>query len=344
MAAVNTLQLVVNEFFQALGVWLVTPMKVITFFGDELFYILLLPILYWSFDQMIGLRVGMMLLLSNGINAFFKFIFRLPRPTWISDTVVAHVHESSFGLPSGHAQNAISVWGRLAVEVKKRWFTFLMVVLILLIGISRLVMGVHFLGDLLAGWLIGGLLLWAFSSWFDKIARWLKPKPLGVKIGLAVASTAVLMLMVLTVYWAIGTTWEMDLNWVDRAVQVDSACAKQSAQPELECIVLVKPFSLDGTFTFGGTWTELLVGFLILWEKKGRFLAGEGGWHRLARFLVGLVGVIILYFGLGQVFPRGAHALGYSLRFIRYTLVALWVSWIAPLAFEKIGILKFEGR
>ena len=141
MAAVNLWQIVVNEFFQGLGAWLLAPMKVITFFGEELFYILLLPVLYWSFDQLLGLRVGMMLLLSNGFNAFFKFLFRLPRPCWISDTVTCHVHETSFGLPSGHAQNAISVWGWLAVEVKKRWFSIAMVALIFLIGISRLVLG-----------------------------------------------------------------------------------------------------------------------------------------------------------------------------------------------------------
>ena len=56
MAAVNLWQIVVNEFFQGLGAWLLAPMKVITFFGEELFYILLLPVLYWSFDQLLGLR------------------------------------------------------------------------------------------------------------------------------------------------------------------------------------------------------------------------------------------------------------------------------------------------
>jgi membrane-associated phospholipid phosphatase len=323
MAAVNVWQIVVNEFFQGLGVWLLAPMKVITFFGEELFYILLLPVLYWSFDQMMGLRVGMMLLLSNGFNAFFKFLFRLPRPCWISDTVTCHVHETSFGLPSGHAQNAISVWGWLAVEVKKRWFSIAMVALIFLIGVSRLVLGVHFLGDVLFGWLIGGLLLAGFSAWSNKIGRWFEARSFGARLGLVVASTIVLMLLILAVNWALGPRWVMDPEWAGRAGQV-------------------APFGLDGTFTLGGTWTGLLVGFVILSEKKGRFLANEGGWRRLVRFLIGLLGVVILYFGLGQVLPRGAHFLGYSMRFIRYTLVGLWVSWLAPLVFEKVGLLKFK--
>jgi len=75
MTAVNTWQIVVNEFFQALETWLIAPMQIITILGDEEFYVLLLPILYWSFDQMIGLRVGMMLLLSTGFNTFLSLFF-----------------------------------------------------------------------------------------------------------------------------------------------------------------------------------------------------------------------------------------------------------------------------
>lgn len=323
MAAVNSIQIVVNEFFQSLGAWLTVLMSAITFLGDEEFYVLLLPILYWSFDQMVGLRVGMVLLLSNAFNTFFKFLFRTPRPSWVSDTVVGHVHESSFGLPSGHAQNAASVWGWMAVEVKQRWFSIVMVVLIFLIGVSRLVLGVHFLGDVLLGWLIGSLLVWAFASWFQKIGHWFEAQSFGARLGLVVASTAALMLLILGVYWAVGTSWIMDAEWAARAGHVT-------------------PFGLEGTFTLGGTWLGMLGGFVILSEKKGRFLAGEGGWRRLVRFLIGLVGVAVLYFGLGQVFPRGATFASFALRFVRYTLVGLWISWVGPLVFEKAGMLKFK--
>jgi membrane-associated phospholipid phosphatase len=324
MVAVNTLQIVVNEFLQTLGAWLVTPMQVITFLGDEEFYVLLLPIFYWSFGQMFGLRVGMMLLLSNGFNTFFKFLFRTPRPSWFSDSVTGHVHESSFGLPSGHAQNAASVWGWIAVEVKQRWFTVVMLVLIFLIGVSRLVLGVHFLGDVLLGWLIGGMLVWAFSGWYQKIGQWVKAQTFGAQLGLVAASTAGLMLLILVARWAAGD-WVMPAEWAARAGDVN-------------------PYNLDGTFTLGGTWFGFLSGYVILTEKKGHFLANEGGWKRLMRFLIGFLGVATLYFGLGRVFPRGANLTSFTLRFIRYMLVGLWISWIAPLVFEGLGMLKFKEK
>jgi membrane-associated phospholipid phosphatase len=324
MADINAIQIIVNEGLQSLGQWLVTPMLAITALGYEEFFVLLLPIIYWCFDQMVGLRVGMMLLISNGVNTFFKFLFRSPRPYWISDSVSAYSHETSFGLPSGHAQIAASIWGWLAVEVKKRWFTIVMAILILLIGVSRLYLGVHFLGDVLLGWLLGGLLVWAFAAWQQRLGSWLEVQSFGIKIGLVLASTLVMVLLILGARWVTGP-WMMDPDWATRAGEVD-------------------PYSLDGAFTLGGTWLGMLGGFVVLTDKKGHFLAGEGGWRRLVRLLVGLLGIFILYFGLGQVFPRGADFIGYSLRFIRYTLIGMWVSWLGPVLFERVGILKFVEK
>jgi sulfite exporter TauE/SafE len=81
---------------------------------------------------------------------------------------------------------------------------------------------------------------------------------------------------------------------------------------------------------------------VLLTAHKGHFLAGLGDWKRILRFLVGILGLLILYFGLGQIFPDNADLISFSLRFIRYTLIGLWVSWWGPLFFEKIKLLQFE--
>ena len=126
MAIINSIEVIVNQFLQSLGMWLKGPMTAITALGYEEFFVLLLPTIYWCVDQMVGLRVGIVLLWGNMFNTFFKFLFHNPRPYWISEEVQALSHETSFGLPSGHAQIAASVWGWLAVEVKKRWFSRLL--------------------------------------------------------------------------------------------------------------------------------------------------------------------------------------------------------------------------
>ena len=178
------IEIIVNSFLQGLGEWLRVPMLAITTLGNEQFFILLLPTIYWCFDQMIGLRVGIIFLMGNTINSFFKLLFHNPRPYWISDSVKPYSHETSFGLPSGHAQTAATIWGWLACEIKKRWFTVVALILVFLIGLSRLYLGVHFLTDVVLGWLIGGLLVWAFSAWHGKVGKWLKTKTMWENLGL----------------------------------------------------------------------------------------------------------------------------------------------------------------
>lgn len=324
MAIINGFEIIVNQFFQSLGLWLKWPMTAITAIGYEEFFVLLLPALYWSVDQAVGLRMGMVLLMANDINNFFKFLFHNPRPYWISDKVVPLSHETSFGLPSGHAQTAASVWGWLAVEVKKRWFTITAIVLIFLIGVSRLYLGVHFLSDVVLGWLLGGLLVLVFAKVWKRVGNWLAKQSVGMKLFWVVVSTLLLLVPVLLVSLT-SRGWVMEAEWATRAGEVD-------------------PYSLKGAFTTAGTWFGMLSGYVILTATKGHFLANQGGWRRVARFAVGLVGVAVLYSGLGAFFPNNGDVLSFGLRFFRYTLIGLWVAWLGPVVFEKIGLLTFESK
>lgn len=74
--------------------------------------------------------------------------------------------ESSHSFPSGHATIAVALYGFLLYFAYKHDphhfknpFIFLLAILILLIGISRLYLGVHFLSDVLAGYLLGTIWL-----------------------------------------------------------------------------------------------------------------------------------------------------------------------------------------
>jgi membrane-associated phospholipid phosphatase len=323
MAQINAIEIVVNEFLQSLGAWLKGPMLAVTTLGNEQFYILLLPTIYWCFDQMVGLRVGIIFLVGNTVNSFFKLLFHNARPYWISENIKQYYHETSFGIPSGHAQTPTTIWAWLACEIK-RWFTIAALVLAFLIGVSRLYLGVHFLSDVLMGWLLAGLLVWAFSAWHEKAGHWLGKQSLGIKLVLVFSSAVLMIALVLLGRMAAGS-WVMNPEWAERAGEVD-------------------PLNLEGVFTLSGTWVGMLGGFVLLTEMKGYFLAGKGGWRRLARFLAGLLGVMALYLGLGKVFPDTGDAISFTLRFVRYMLIGLWVSWLGPVVFEKMKLLQFEDK
>jgi undecaprenyl-diphosphatase len=107
--------------------------------------------------------------------AVLKVAFDRPRPSAVPHLVV--VHSGSF--PSGHAMLAAVVYatlGALLARFARRRTTQLLpigaaVVVALLVGASRVVLGVHHPTDVLAGWAAGTA--WAGIAWLvvDRLAR-----------------------------------------------------------------------------------------------------------------------------------------------------------------------------
>ena len=106
---------------QSLGGWLEAPMRFFTFLGSAEFFFLVLPLIYWSVDAGLGLRVALILALSNNLQLILKLLFADPRPYWVSAQVKALAAEGTFGIPSGHAQNTLALGGILASRVRNRW-------------------------------------------------------------------------------------------------------------------------------------------------------------------------------------------------------------------------------
>lgn len=123
--------------------------------GSHYAYMLILPFIYWAVDRRIGRHVAGVLLASMWFNGLIKEYLTTPRP----DPSLVRVlgDEPSPGFPSGHAQGAMTLWGFLALAVRRRWLTVLAVAIIVGISISRLYLGLHYFGDVLGGLLIGAV-------------------------------------------------------------------------------------------------------------------------------------------------------------------------------------------
>ncbi len=328
MDALHQLEIVIILFLQSLGAWTAAPMRLISMLGTEDFFILVMPSLYWCLDAALGLRVAVMLLLSNAINCVGKLAFHSPRPYWISTQVKGYSVETSFGIPSGHAQNSASIWGTIAAWRRLRWEKAVLSGIIFLVGLSRIFLGMHFISDVLAGWLIGGLMVALLVRYEKPVAAWLRCRTLPQMLGLALVSTVLLIGIVVLPTLALSS-WQMPPEWATNAL---------ISQPDDP----IDPLNLDGTFTLSGTWLGMWAGLAWLFHRQGLFNASGAPTQRLLRYVVGIAGILVLWFGLGQVFPRSPDQLSYSLRLFRYTLIGFWIAAGAPLLFQRLGLASSQ--
>ena len=311
-------------WFQSLGDWLLAPMKFFSFLGTEDFYLLILPVVYWGVDAQLGLRLGVMTTLTSGVNTIFKFAFHAPRPYWVNTDVQAFAAETSFGAPSGHAQNALTLWGVWGTYARKAWVWAVVVVVVLGISLSRTYLAVHFPFDTLMGWLIGIVLLVTFNRLWEPVSAWAKKQGRAKQIGAAFSASMVMLLLGAGVKMLLGD-WTVPVAWEQNAARAGGE--------------LIDPLSLSGLVTSSATLFGLLSG--VAW------IAPQGGYRvatqiskRIQQYLVGVVGVALLYLGLKLIFPSGDDFIAYIFRFLRYTLVGFWVAGLAPYIFNKLNLTE----
>ena len=168
--------------------------RTITFTGEEQFYLVLFPLILWCIDYSFGAVLAIFFLLSNFLNIILKDLFQQPRPFDLNPGLKLS-QADGYGMPSGHAQLAVTVWGAIAVRVRKTWFWIVAIAIILLIGFSRIYLGVHFPTDVFAGWIIGAVLLVIYVAARYPLVKWLSGLNLWLQLLLAAGVTLVLLLL-----------------------------------------------------------------------------------------------------------------------------------------------------
>ena len=282
-----------------------------TYLGVEYFLVFLVAFLFWCVDRRLGLYLAYLVLLSAYVNSVFKNLLRLPRPD--GEVVRVLRPEVSPGFPSGHAQGAITVWGYLALQVRRPIAWLMALTLIALISFSRIYLGVHFPHDVIGGLLIGGVILALYHKLAPAVAERLARLPLPGQIALALIIPLAL--------------------WLAHP-------AEQQTRPE--GVVLLYPAAAaarDMGFLVG-------ISLGLLAERRSVRFQTQGSWEkRLLRLLPGALIVLLFWQGPKVLIPSDLPAVWDSgLRFVRYLLAGLAAAWWAPWAFVRLGLAAREAE
>ena len=157
-------------FLQSFATDLLTAfMAGVSAMGLVRFYIVAVSLVLFGVSFRKGFLLLQLLLWTGLLTSLLKALIALPRPVDVDRAVRAlgegEVYRSSpgtdFGLPSGHVSGAAALWGGVAVLFRKRGLWIAPVVFIPLMALSRMYLGRHFLADVLAGALLGILMVLA---------------------------------------------------------------------------------------------------------------------------------------------------------------------------------------
>lgn len=185
-------------WFQQFSPGLDFVFKGLTFLGNQEFYLAFLPLIYWCIDRHTGARLFIVLLFSAYLNAVAKVVLNQPRPFNYDPRVKPLVHAVGGGLPSGHTQTAVTIWGYLACRIRKTLFWIITGFLLVGIPLSRIYLGVHFPTDVMGGYILGGLILILFLVPGPRIERWLQRKSFMQQFCISLALPIFLIIINLT--------------------------------------------------------------------------------------------------------------------------------------------------
>lgn len=206
----------------------------VTQLGDVWFVAVLLAVLYWWVDDdianrnavaaTIGLTIGV-LALGYGLKELFAFprppsrLVRVEQlPAVVRPLYVATGTATGYGFPSGHALVSTVVYGLLAQHLTirtRRWRYGVAAALVTIVCLTRIVLGVHFVVDVVVGAALGIAYVLTTGAAFSRIDDD-ATAAFGLAVGvsaLALAAVGITPESVLLVGTsAVGLAWRMALR------------------------------------------------------------------------------------------------------------------------------------
>ncbi|WP_425448986.1 phosphatase PAP2 family protein [Dethiothermospora halolimnae] len=257
----------------------------ITNLGSEVFYVLIMTLVFWCINKKLGIRLFVVTMISAYVNSGLKDLFQTQRP--IYNEKISSLYTKSapgYSFPSGHTQMSSTFWLYLMYQVKNKALYIIGWLTIVLVAFSRLYLRVHWPVDILGGFIIA--IFVAFIS--DFIIR--KVSTMKLNYIFTIILAIIIPNILLMVYYDENT-------------------------------IKLLPLMMGA-----------LIGYVIE-DNHIRFNERAKLSSQIAKYMVGIVGFLILQVGLKYIFPLGTMYI-----YIRYLILGIWVTLVAPYLFKKLKL------
>lgn len=285
-----------------------------SFFGSATFYVFFTILLYVMWDKRLAVRLTVVVLLTMAFNDLLKLLIKNPRPfvadgtyekKWAVPPAEAKALALEYSTPSGHAMGSAAFYSYLFAFTRNRFLRVAVVVLVVLIGVSRPYLGVHYAEDVLLGWAIGLLFGLIASRYTELLASRWREVPHGLQIAITVAVSAALWLLAFAF-----NGWQIDSQVREMTIY----CAW------LTGVVIACPLELR------------IVNFD---PRSGRLAA------KLLRYILSIGTMMAIALVLNAAFaPLASNTsiVGSALDYLRYTAASFAGMFFAPFIFCKLKL------
>lgn len=166
MDAVNAFEESIILFLQAhCSDPFISLLKIMTYFGDEAVLILVLGFIYWCYDKKFGMKMILYLSISNVFYPMIKNAVKRIRPYMVNEKIQClkpayegdpyDISVQGYSFPSGHMVNSACVYAQIFRNYRKTVLRIVLVLVVFLLGLSRVCLGLHYPSDVIAGFLFG---------------------------------------------------------------------------------------------------------------------------------------------------------------------------------------------
>lgn len=279
----------------------------ITTLGEETAFLVIGLIMFWCVSKRRGYYLMSVGFFGTIASQAMKIACRVPRP-WVKDpnfTILEEAREAAGGysFPSGHTQSAVGTFGAAARTTSNGLIRWICIVLAVLVGFSRMYIGVHTPADVVVGAAISIVLIFALHP----LMMGKKDHTFPVLIALAVISIGYLVIM---------------------------ECVSFPAD--------IDEHNLQSAMKNAYTLTGCAVGLLLVYPLEKKYVNFEEAavwWAQILKTVLGLAAVLAVKEGLRA--PLEAIFAGHlAARAVRYSLIVIVAGLLWPMTFKffsKLG-------
>lgn len=281
----------------------------ITTLGEETAFLVVGLIMFWCISKRGGYYLMSVGFLGTITSQAMKIACKIPRP-WVKDpnfTILEEAREaaSGYSFPSGHTQTAVGTFGAIARTSKNTAVRWISIVLAVLVGFSRMYVGVHTPADVLVGAAISLVFIFALHP----LIYGKKDRTFPVLIMLSIISLIYLIVLECT-------TFPADID----AHNLESA--------------------MKNAYTLLGA----TVGLAVVYPLEKKFVNFEESarwWVQIIKVVLGLAIVLAVKEGLRAPLDLvfGGHL---AARAVRYFLIVIVAGLLWPMTFRFFDKRKGE--